>query len=86
MWQSIQRNWMTNLIALVSFIYSVPQVVTAVQAWSQHQKADWRGAAAGLILTAGMAAAKDFTNHSTATEVQQSTINTNAAWTPKGAK
>ena len=73
MWTSIQRNWKTNLIALVAFIYSVPQVVQTIQAWSTGQPANWKAAATGLLLAAGMAAAKDSTNHSTQSEVSAST-------------
>lgn len=73
MWQSIQRNWKTNLVALVAFVYSVPQVVQTIQAWSTGQPSNWKQAVVGLLLAAGMAASKDSTNHSTTAEVAAST-------------
>ena len=73
MLESIKRNWKTNIIALAEFIYSVPQVVQTIQAWSTGQPANWKQAVTGLLLAAGMAAAKDSTNHSTAAEVRAST-------------
>jgi hypothetical protein len=79
MWGSIQRNWKTNLIALAAFVYSVPQVVQTIQAWSSGQPANWKQALTGLLLAAGMAAAKDSTNHSTQQEVQVATLESGPA-------
>jgi hypothetical protein len=69
----ITRNWKTNLIAVIAFIYAVPQVVQSIQAWSNHQPANWRSALVALLLAGGMAAAKDSTTHSTVAEVNQAT-------------
>ncbi len=73
MWLNIQRNWKTNLIALVAFVYAVPQVIQSINAWSTGQPTNWKQALVGLLLAGGMAAAKDSTNHSTATEVAATT-------------
>ena len=74
MWLSIQRNWKTNLVALVAFIYSVPQVIQCIQAWGNGGQANWKQALVGLLLAGGMAAAKDSTNHSTQAEVTVATV------------
>lgn len=74
MWLDIKRNWKTNLVSLVAFIYSVPQAVQVIQAWSTGQSTNWRPAVVGLIVAAGMAAAKDSTNHSTQAEVVHATV------------
>jgi hypothetical protein len=73
MWDSIKRNWRTDLVSLVAFIYAVPQVVETIQAWSNGQPANWKQALVALLLSAGMAAAKDSTNHSTVQEVNKAT-------------
>lgn len=67
------KNWKTSLAALVSFALSVPQFVTAVQHWVNHQPTDWRGAIAALAVAAGLAFSKDSDNHSTSAEVQKAT-------------
>ena len=79
MWENIQRNWRTNLVALAAFVYSVPQVVQTIQAWSTGQPANWKAAATGLLLAAGMAASKDYDNHSTAAEVATATASSPAS-------
>jgi len=66
-------NWKTNLAAALTFIATVPAVVTAFQQWSHHKPADWRGAVIGLIVAGGLAVAKDASTHSTAEQVQAAT-------------
>jgi|HubBroStandDraft_2_1064218.scaffolds.fasta_scaffold115174_2 hypothetical protein len=73
MWTYIKSNWKTNLAALAAFAYSVPQFVSAITAWQAGQHPDWRGAIISLVMAAGLAAAKDGTNHSTMAQVQAST-------------
>jgi hypothetical protein len=68
------QNWKTNLAAVITFAATVPAVVTAFQQWSNHQPVDWRAAVVGLVVAAGLAAAKDSTTHSTSDQVQQATM------------
>lgn len=68
-------NWKTNLAAILAFLTSVPQFVTAISAWSHHQSADWRGAVLSIVVAAGLAVAKDSTTHSTVAQVEQATVN-----------
>ena len=72
----LKANWKTNLAAFAAFAYSVPQFVAAVTAWQAGQKADWRAAVISLIVAAGLAVAKDGSNHSTLAQVtaQQATV------------
>jgi hypothetical protein len=63
------QNWRTNLVAVISFLYGVPQVVTAVTAYIHHQPADWRGAATAALIAAGSWLAKDKQVHSTEAQV-----------------
>ena len=79
MWAYIVANWKTNLAAFVALLYSVPQFVTAVQQWQAGQHPDWRAAIISLVMAAGLAAAKDGTNHSTIAQVEQSTVEKQAA-------
>jgi hypothetical protein len=74
MWSYIKANWKTNLAAACAFAFSVPQFVTAVNAWQAGQPADWRGAFVSLIIAVGLFAAKDGTNHSTEAQVQKATL------------
>jgi hypothetical protein len=67
------KNWKTSMAAFVAFLMSVPQLVTAVQHWVNHQPADWRGAIAALVVAAGLAFSKDSDNHSTEAEVKKAT-------------
>jgi drug/metabolite transporter (DMT)-like permease len=69
----LKANWKTNLAAAAAFVYSVPQFLAAVQAVQAGQKPDWRAAIISLIIAAGLAAAKDGTNHSTSQQVQAAT-------------
>ena len=71
-WTYLKLNWKTNLAALAAFLFSVPQFVTAIQEWQAGQKVDWHGAVASLIIAAGLAVAKDGTNHSTPAQVAAS--------------
>jgi hypothetical protein len=70
---SLTANWKTNLVAVVAFIYAVPQVVQSIQAWSNGQPANWKQALVALLIAAGMAAAKDSTNHSTQGQINAAT-------------
>ena|SRR6202041_2827397 len=72
MWAYIKANWKTNLAALAAFAFAVPQFVAAIQAWQAGQTPNWKGAVISLIVAAGLAAAKDGTNHSTLAQVQAS--------------
>jgi hypothetical protein len=75
-WMSkiLGQNWKTNLAAVLTFAATVPAVVTAFQQWSNHQAVDWRAAVVGLIVAAGLGAAKDSTTHSTSDQVQQASM------------
>lgn len=73
MWQEIQRNWKTNLVSLIAFLYTIPQVVTCIQTWAGGGKCNWQQTVLGLLVAVGAWAAKDSTNHSTAEEVTQAT-------------
>jgi hypothetical protein len=66
-------NWKTNLSAAVVFVLSVPAIVTAFTDWAHHQPADWRGAFAGLVISIGLAVAKDSSTHSTVAQVEAAT-------------
>ena len=70
----LKANWTTNLAALAAFVSSVPQFVTAIQAWQAGQKPDWHGAVISLVIAAGLAAAKDGDNHSTQAQVNVATV------------
>jgi predicted negative regulator of RcsB-dependent stress response len=74
MWENIKRNWKTNLVALIAFVYTVPQAVICVQNWVNKQPCNWRSALLGLLLAAGAAVAKDSDNHSTVNEVDNATV------------
>lgn len=66
-------NWKTNLASILSFLATVPALVTAADNWAHHLPVDWRGAAFGLIVSLGLAVAKDGTNHSTEEQVKKAT-------------
>lgn len=66
-------NWKTNLASFVAFLATVPALVTAGENWAHHQPVDWRGAVFGLIVAAGLAVAKDSSNHSTIDQVTKAT-------------
>lgn len=66
-------NWRTNLAAVIAFLTSVPQFVTAIHAWINHQPTDWRGAILSVIVAGGFALSKDSAVHSTAAQVQTAT-------------
>lgn len=69
----VRANWKTNLAAFVLVVYSAPSFVAAVEAWQNHQPANWRAGIIGLIVAAGLAGAKDGTNHSTVAQVEKAT-------------
>jgi len=69
----VKANWKTNLAAVAAFAYSVPQFVTAITAWQAGQQPNWHAAVISIIVAAGLAAAKDGTNHSTMAQVKAST-------------
>lgn len=75
----LKANWKTNLAALCAFAWSVPQFVTAIQAWQAGTKADWHGAVISLVIAAGLSVAKDGDNHSTIAQVQTATAEKEAA-------
>jgi hypothetical protein len=77
MWTYIQKNWRTNLVALIAFVYTVPQAVSCIESWVHHQSCDWREAVLGLLLAVGAAAAKDAGNIPTQGEVNQATVKQN---------
>lgn len=75
MWKYLKANWKTNLAAATLVVYSAPQFVAAVvEAWENHQPANWRTAIIALIVAGGLFAAKDGDNHSTQAQVQKATI------------
>ena len=63
-------NWRTNLVAVMSFLYGIPQVVTAVQNWIHGKPADWREAIAAIVVGIGFALSKDAKTHSTVEQVE----------------
>ncbi len=69
LWAYIKLNWKTNLAAAAAFAFSVPQFVTAIQQWQAGTKVDWHTAVVSLIVSAGLAFAKDGDNHSTPAQV-----------------
>lgn len=73
----LKANWKTVLIATIAVIYAAPQFVTAIQAWANHQPADWRHAVLGLIVAVGFYLSKTGTNHSTMDEVHEATMKAN---------
>jgi drug/metabolite transporter (DMT)-like permease len=74
------ESWRTNAVSVLAFLYTVPQVVAAVTAYINHQPADWRGAATGTLIAAGLWLAKDKQVHSTMAQVEA------ASQQPKGDK
>lgn len=66
-------NWKTNLASAVTFLLSVPSLITAITDWAHHQPADWRGAVLGIVVATGLAFSKDASNHSTAAQVEKAT-------------
>lgn len=66
------QNWKTNLASiltgLLTTVMGVPTLIAAIAAWSNHQPVDWRAVLTTTVMaivTAGLAAAKDATTHST---------------------
>jgi len=78
----LKANWKTNLAAFLAFAYSVPQFVTAIQAWQAGQTPDWHAAIISLIVAAGLSVAKDGNNHSTAAQVEVATAEAKKAAGP----
>jgi hypothetical protein len=72
-WKWFTTNWKTNVIATVSIVYSATQFVAAIQAWENHQPANWRSALISLLVAAVGYAAKDASTHSTQAQVTAST-------------
>jgi hypothetical protein len=66
-------NWKTNTAAAIVFVLSCPALVAALTNWTHRQPADWRGALAGIVISIGLAAAKDNSTHSTISEVESAT-------------
>lgn len=81
-WAYLKANWKTNLAAVAAFAVSVPQFVTAVEAWQAGQPVNWRGAVISLIVAAGLAVAKDGTSHSTQAQIDKATADAQAASKP----
>jgi len=73
----IGTNWKTNLAAAIIFVLSVPAFVGALTSWAHHQPADWRGAFAGVVVSIGLAVAKDGSTHSTIAQVKAATDKAN---------
>lgn len=74
-------NWKTNLTAAITgvltLLMGIPTFISAITAWSAHQQVDWRSvlvSTALAVITAGLAAAKDSTTHSTVTQVEAATL------------
>ena len=75
-WDSITKNWKTSLTGIVTFLLSVPGIVSALQSWANHQPVDWRNVVMSIALAvggSGLLAAKDSTTHSTIAQVQTAT-------------
>lgn len=69
-------NWKTTLSGLASLLLTVPQFVSAITAWANHQAVDWRPvliSVAMAVLGTGLVAAKDGTTHSTIAQVEKAT-------------
>lgn len=62
-------NYKTNCLAILSFLYTIPQVVTAAQQFAAGKPIDWHGAAAGLLAALIACASKDASNSSTSADV-----------------
>ena len=73
-WKWFTTNWKTNVIATVSIVYSATQFVAAIQAWENHEPANWRAALISLLVAGIGYAAKDASTHSTAAQVQAATV------------
>ena len=69
-----RTNLKSNLIATGAIIYSAQAFTSAVVAWENGQPANWRSAIVSLFVAALGYVAKDSTTHSTAAQVQVSTI------------
>jgi hypothetical protein len=69
-----KTNWKSNVLATVAVVYSAQQFTSAVIAWENHEPANWRTAVISLIVAAVGYVAKDSDTHSTAAQVQASTI------------
>lgn len=69
-WTWFKTNWKTNVIATVAIVYSAQQFVVAVEAWENHQPANWREAIISLVVAAIGYVAKDASTHSTPAQVQ----------------
>jgi uncharacterized membrane protein YfcA len=76
-WTWFITNWKSNVIATVAIVYSATQFVTAIQAWENHQPANWRAAIVSLIVAALGYVAKDASTHSTSAQVTQATMKAN---------
>jgi hypothetical protein len=68
------RNWKSNFIATLSFLYGVPEFVVAVQHWMKHQPADWRGATGAMGLAALGYVTRDSSNKSTSVDLAAADI------------
>lgn len=73
-WTWFVANWKSNVIATVSIVYSATQFVTAIEAWENHQPANWRTALVSLLVAAVGYVAKDSSTHSTQAQVQNATV------------
>lgn len=67
------QNWKTTGAAILTFLLSIPSVVSALTAWANHQPTDWRMAVVGIVTGLGLLAAKDSTTHSTVNQVETAT-------------
>ena len=73
-WKWLTENWKTTLSGLLVFLLSIPTFVQAMQAWAAHQPVDWRSVLISIVMAVGLIAAKDSTTHSTAAQVETSTV------------
>ena len=76
-WKSLTVNIKTTVAGVVAFLFSVPAVISGLEAWAKHQPVDWRVIAVSIAMAAGglgLVASKDSTTHSTLDEVRTSTV------------
>lgn len=76
-WKTQLANWKTTLSAIITFLLSIPILVSALEKVANHQPVDWLNVAilGGMWATShGLLEAKDGTTHSTPEQVAQSAI------------
>ena len=71
------QNWKTTVSGIITFVLSIPLVLSSLEDYANHKPVDWRNvliAGALWAISHGFIQAKDGTTHSTAQQVQAATI------------